>query len=178
MYASTRDWYNSAEMKAQLLVAVNGVFVTLLFGFLFGNSDDGHAGTSGFGVDTWIFAGVAVLALLAAVSCAVVGLWSLHARARRDVKRADADPTAPESDRPEWLWYFGYLALLPRAAAEAKLRASDQRVETETLIYHIIDLARIVLRKHRWINAGWALTALALFALAAAGTSFFVHSRI
>jgi hypothetical protein len=35
-----------------------------------------------------------------------------------------------------------------------------------------------VLRKHRWVNAGWILTAAALIALAAAGTSFFIHAQI
>jgi hypothetical protein len=41
----------------------------------------------------------------------------------------------------------------------------------------VVDLAHKVLRKHRWVNAGWALTALALIALAAAGTSFFVRAQ-
>jgi Pycsar effector protein len=178
MYASTRDWYTAAETKAQLLLAVNGVFVTLLFGFLFGNADGVHAGSRAFGLDTLIFASVSVLALLAAVSCAVLSLWSLHGRAGRDFARLGVEPAAPDSYRPEVLWYFGYLARLPPDAAEAQLRAADRKTETEALIYHVIDLSRKVLRKHRWVNAGWALTALALFALAATGTSFLLHSRL
>jgi hypothetical protein len=43
------------------------------------------------------------------------------------------------------------------------------------LCYHIVDLAHRVLRKHRWVNAGWLLTAAASVFLAAAGTSFFIH---
>jgi hypothetical protein len=178
MYASTRDWYTAAETKAQLLLAVNGVFVTLLFGFLFGNADGVHAGARTFGLDTWTFAGVSVLALLAAVSCAVLSLWSLHGRAGRDFVRMGVERAAPGSYRPEVLWYFGYLARLPAAAVEAQLRAADRKTETEALIYHVIDLSRKVLRKHKLVNAGWAFTALALFALAATGTSFFLHSRL
>jgi hypothetical protein len=178
MYASTRDWYTAAETKAQLLLAVNGVFVTLLFGFLFGNADGVHAGSRAFGLDTWIFAGFSVLALLAAVSCAVLSLWSLHGRAQRDFARLRVEPAAPDSYRPEALWYFGYLARLPPDAAEAKLRESNHQDETEALIYHVIDLSRKVLRKHKWVNAGWAFTALALFTLAATGTSLFLHSRL
>ncbi len=41
MYAMTRAWYTAAETKAQLLLAVNGLFVTILFGILFGNSGTG-----------------------------------------------------------------------------------------------------------------------------------------
>jgi hypothetical protein len=42
--ASTREWYTVAETKAQLLLAVNGVFVTILFGVLFGQNRDVRSG--------------------------------------------------------------------------------------------------------------------------------------
>jgi hypothetical protein len=45
------------------------------------------------------------------------------------------------------------------------------------LHHNVIDLSVKVLRKHRLVNAGWALTALALIALVAAGTSFFVRAQ-
>jgi hypothetical protein len=38
-------------------------------------------------------------------------------------------------------------------------------------------LSRNVLRKHRLINAGWALTALALIALIATGTDVIIRAR-
>src|SRR5450755_2615968 len=38
VYDSTRGWYTASETKAQLLLAVNGTFVTVLFGILFVNS--------------------------------------------------------------------------------------------------------------------------------------------
>ena len=36
VYASTREWYAVAETKGQLLLTVNGIFVSILFGVLFG----------------------------------------------------------------------------------------------------------------------------------------------
>jgi hypothetical protein len=55
VYASTREWYTVAETKAQLLLAVNGAFVTILFGILYGKNGDVQSGASRFGLETWIF---------------------------------------------------------------------------------------------------------------------------
>ena len=75
------------------------------------------------------------------------------------------------------LWYFGHLAHLQLDAAAEKLRGADQNFEAETLSYNVVDLSVKVLRKDRLVNAGWALTALALIALVAAGTSFFLRAQ-
>jgi hypothetical protein len=178
MYASTRNWYAAAETKAQLLLAVNGAFVTVLFGALFGQSSDVRTGTGAFGIDTWIFTGVSAMALVSAIVCAALSLWSVHGKSKRQFARLGIDPSDPTSYRAEALWYFGDVARLrPDAVTESLLKA-DRPFEVQVLIYHVIDLANKVLRKHRWVNAGWILTALALIALAAAGISFVLHARL
>ena len=173
MYAMTRAWYTAAETKAQLLLAVNGLFVTVLFGILFGNSGGRHLGIAKFGPATWVLISVSVAALVIAIICAALCLWSLHGRAKADFGPLKVDPGKPASYQPEVLWYFGHLAYLERGAVKERLRSVDRRFEIETLSYHVVDLARKVLRKHRYVNAGWAFTALALIALVAAGASLF-----
>jgi hypothetical protein len=178
MYASTRGWYTAAETKAQLLLAVNGAFVTLLFGILFSRPSDVQAVTVHFGVDTWAFISMSVAALVGAIVCATLSLWSLHGRAQKDLTRLGVSPGDPDSYRPEALWYFGHVARLQPDAVTERLLKANSSFEAQALSYHAIDLARRVLRKHRWVNAGWILTAAALIALAAAGTSFFIHAQI
>ncbi len=173
MYAMTRAWYTAAETKAQLLLAVNGLFVTVLFGILFGNSGDRHLGAARFGSGTWVLLSVSAVALVIAIICAALCLWSLHGRAKAEFDSLGVDPEEPASYQPEMLWYFGHIARLKRGAVKERLRSVDRRFEIETLSYHVVDLAHKVLRKHRWVNAGWAFTALALIALVAAGASFF-----
>ncbi len=177
VYQSTRGWYTASETKAQVLLAVNGAFVTVLFGALFGRPGNLRVGSGRLGVDTWIFTSVSVVALVSAIVCAALCLWSLHGRVGQEFTRLGVDPANPASYRPEVLWYFGHLALLQPDAAKDKLRDVDLGFEIETLSYHVIDLAHKVLRKHRWVNAGWAFTALALIALVAAETSFFVRAQ-
>jgi hypothetical protein len=67
MYAMTRAWYTAAETKAQLLLAVNGLFVTVLFGILFGNSGDRHLEYAKFGSGTWVLLSVSAVALVIAI---------------------------------------------------------------------------------------------------------------
>jgi hypothetical protein len=163
-----------AETKAQLLLTVNGAFVTILFGTLFGRLGNVHAR---FGPETWAFLGVGVVALISALACAAGCLWSFHGNAKEEFAHLGVNPDDPASYRPEVLWYFGHLARLRSDAAVEALRRADRKFEAETLSYNVVDLSIKVLRKHRLVNAGWALTALALIALVAAGTSFFLHAQ-
>lgn len=178
VYTSTREWYAVAETKAQLLLTVNGAFVTILFGILFGRAGGVQAGVTHFGPETWAFLGVAVAALVSALACAAGSLWSFHGRAKGELARLDVDTGNPDTYRPEVLWYFGHLAhLKPKAVAE-KLRDAGQEFEAKALSYNVVDLSVKVLRKHRLVNMGWALTALELIALIAAGTSFFIRAQL
>jgi len=177
VYASTREWYTVAETKAQLLLTVNGAFVTILSGFLFGNAGDVHAGVVRFGPETWTFLGIAVSALVSALVCAAGCLWSFHGQAKRELARLGVDRDDPNTYQPEALWYFGHLAYLRSDAAVKQLLKADHAFEARTLSHNVVDLSVKVLRKHRLVNAGWALTALALIALVAAGTSFVVRTQ-
>jgi hypothetical protein len=178
VYSSTREWYAVAETKAQLLLTVNGAFVTILFGTLFGRAGDVRAGVAHFGSETWAFLGIAVAALVSALVCAAGSLWSYHGRARGELAHLKVDPENPDTYRAEVLWYFGHLARLkPKEVAE-KLRRAGPEYEARALSYNVVDLAAKVLRKHRLVNLGWGLTALQLIALIAAGTSFFVRAQL
>lgn len=147
--------------------------MTVLFGILFGNSGDRHLGAANFGSGKWVLISFSAVALVIAIICAALCLWSLHGRAKVEFDSFGVDPEDPASFPPEALWYFGHLAHLKRDAAKERLRSVDRRFEIETLSYHVGDLAHKVLRKHRYVNAGWAFTALALIALVAAGVTFF-----
>src|ERR1700731_4421807 len=84
VYANTREWYAVAETKAQLLLTVNGAFVTILFGVLFGKIGDVRDVTARFGPETWTFLSIAVAALVSALTCAAGCLWSFHGNAKEE----------------------------------------------------------------------------------------------
>lgn len=115
---------------------------------------------------------------MSALVCAAGSLWSYHGRAKGELADLKVDPGDPDTYCAEVLWYFGHLARLkPKEVAE-KLRGAGPEYEATALSYNVVDLAAKVLRKHRLVNLGWALTALQLIALIAAGTSFFVRAQL
>ena len=178
VYANNREWYTVAETKAQLLLAVDGVFISIVFGAFLGNTESlRNAMASTFGPETWVSFGVTVTAVVSAVTCAALSMWSLHGKvSRKQFDRLEVDPQDSETYKPEVLWYFGHLAYLRPEAATERLRRADRTFEIDVLSYHVVELSGRVLRKHRYVNAGWAFTALALIALTVAGISLVLRT--
>ena len=58
---------------------------------------------------------------------------------------------------------------------ERQLARVEPRDEVEALADQSIELAKRVVRKHRWLNLGFALTGLALVALLATATVYAVQ---
>src|SRR3984885_7305370 len=86
LYANTRQWYTTAERKAQLLLTVNGSFITIVFGALFSRDNGVRTGAVHFGTDTRVLLGIFVATLASAIACAGLSLWSLHGKVSRELK--------------------------------------------------------------------------------------------
>jgi hypothetical protein len=177
LYDSTRKWYATAETKAQLLLTVNGAFVTIIFGTLFSRNSELHADAARFSIVTWLLLSISVVALASAIACAGLCLWSMHGKVSKELAFLKVDPNSPDTYKAEALWYFGHLAHLRGPAAVNAIRKADRSFEIDALSYNVVDLARKVYRKHRWVNRGWAFMALSLITFAAAGTSFFLQTQ-
>ncbi len=120
-YERAIDWYKVAETKAQLLLTVNSVLVTVGFGIVLGRITEAHALAGTSGVETWVFLFLAIAAFIGAISSAAACLWSRHSRnAKQAFVYLGVDPADPASYCPEVLWYFGHLAFLgpPRTACQ------------------------------------------------------------
>jgi len=84
VYERAIDWYKVAEAKAQLILTVNGVLVTVVFSIFAGNIRDERDLAKVSGVETWFFLLVCTGALLGAVTCAAACLWSQHGKSIRE----------------------------------------------------------------------------------------------
>ncbi|TMR22645.1 hypothetical protein ETD86_10970 [Nonomuraea turkmeniaca] len=179
MYDRVIDWYKVAESKAQLILTVNGVFATITFGLLFGSISELRKSGIVIGPETWIFLVVALAALCCSIGFATACLQSRHSyNIRTDFAQLGIVPDRQETYRPEGLWYFGHLARLRWEWVFERLRTADEEFEITTLAYNVHGLAKVVLRKHRLINAGWILTSIALIALIAAGATLVIRSQL
>ena len=174
------DWYKVAEAKAQLILTVNGVFITIGFGIVSAKPDDVSVPTRDLSPVTWVFLALSVSALAGAISAAASSLLSRHRHnIKADFKHLDIDikDEAPRLPYPaESLWYFGHLGSLPFRQAVESFDQIDEEDEFKILTFHVVGLSRVVLRKHRLINIGWLLTSIALLSLLAAITSYAIRA--
>ena len=177
VYETNREWYRLVETKAQIVIAANGAFLSLFFGGLLGGSG-ARAISRDFSLDTWIFLGCAAVSILAAIAAAGVSLWSWHGHGiKKEFERLGVNPESSVTYRPEVLWYFGHIARLNPSAVTEMLRRPCADWEITTLSYDTVDLATKVLRKHRYVNAAWACSALGLASIVLAAGSYLLHQR-
>jgi hypothetical protein len=177
LYELEVGWFRVAESKAQLILTVNGIFLGVLFGTMLGKGTNVQSLVGFFGPETWVLLFISVAALTGAISCAARSLWSWHRRrALEDFRRLGLNPAAPDTYRPEALWYFGGLGLLPVEKAAERLRHFDSAAEVVALSYNAVLLSRSLVRKYRLLNAGWALTAVNLIAFMLAGADVLVRA--
>jgi hypothetical protein len=179
IYQSNRDWYLVAENKTQLLIAANGIFLTVFLGIVFGSRDDLSGITEQFGPDTWAFAGVSFGCVVGSIVLGVLSMWSYHntGQMRSSVwAKGDPQDIPAEGIQVEWLWYYGYMARLNPKAVEARLKMISPSDEGELLPHHIADLSRKVWNKFQFVNYGWFLTGVSLISLAATAMSALIRS--
>ncbi|WP_433382114.1 hypothetical protein ACQPZX_18335 [Actinoplanes sp. CA-142083] len=176
VYDRVIDWYKVAETKAQLILTVNGAFVTIAFGILTGSIADLRDSLDEWGALTWLFLTLTVVTISASIVCAALSLLSQHERhIRQDFKQLKIDPDREKTYRPEGAWYYGHIAKLRWEGVQSMLAGADEKFEVDVLTYHVHGLSQTVLRKHRLINAGWMLTAATLLSLVGAGASLLLH---
>jgi hypothetical protein len=107
LYANVLDWYKLADTKAQLLLTIDGAFITIIAGAIFGNPEATSDRARQFGPETWVLLAVSALALLASVACAALCLWSRTGLGETSIRRVMRrelgwTPTAGPATRPPW----------------------------------------------------------------------------
>ncbi|GAA1955751.1 hypothetical protein GCM10009798_13740 [Nocardioides panacihumi] len=183
-YAAALDWYKVADSKAQLIVTLNGLIVTVVTGTAFASPDELHRrldGASHLALSALV---VAAACVVAALVCAVLCLFSrLDDRSLRRLHGFDADGR-PNPLTPQVAWWFGMIATLStgRAAEGAErakvmsdyLMTADDEFEVEALASQIVVLSQNTLGKHRWVDRGWLATVAGLIAIVLFGVFYTV----
>jgi hypothetical protein len=86
------DWYKVAESKAQLILTVNGAFVTITFGLLSGSVAELRRSVAVIGILTWFFLTLALVALCGSIVAAALSLvavltYNVHGLARTVLRK-------------------------------------------------------------------------------------------
>jgi hypothetical protein len=176
--ADLRYWYSSAESKAQVVLTVNGAFVTFLTTAALAGRDQTTKALAVFGPETWAFlAGMSAclaLAILSAVTClASRGLSTTRLRQR--LNDLAVQPGKAATYPAEIAVFFHYLsALQPDQYADRIMSASPSYL-TRALASEVIEFAPHIVAKHRWVNRAFILTGLTLTFFLGTGVSYLIR---
>lgn len=175
LYDDVRRWYDNADTKAQIVLAIDGAFLAFLTGAIFAKPGDLRAIVGSFSSLTWSLLALMVLCLIASVISAIWCLWSRIYSVRKlrefiaDAQRAKAGPA---QFAPKVMWFFQMVANLEQSQFRASLEAVDVSFEIEAMASEIQILSRNVRTKHRAVNAGFVLSATTLIVFFFAGLSY------
>jgi hypothetical protein len=174
LYANVLDWYRIADAKAQLILTLNGIFITIVTGTVFSRPDELAAWRRVFGVETWIFLSLGAVAIVGSIISALLCLHSrLHEAALRDIAdHYHVDRKSIETYVPGVAWWFGMIARMEPRLMIHYLQTADEMFEAEALADQIVVLSGRNLAKHRAVNRGWLLAGASLLCLVIAGTSY------
>jgi hypothetical protein len=175
LYNGIVAWYEHAERKAQLILTLDGVFVSFLSASAFKKSADLRATTSHFGPETWVLLGLMAASLVVSIASAVVALRSrLYSRAELEhyLARHRVDTTTEATYGPAVTWFFQHLAELDPGVLAGVLRRADTDFVVRSLVASVVPLAQNVVRKHRWVNRGFFFAGMVLIFFLGAAVSY------
>jgi hypothetical protein len=179
LYEDVRGWYDSADTKAQVVLAIDGAFLVFLTGAIFAKPDDLGAVVGSFSAWTWSLLALTTLCLMASVICAICCLWSRIYSASEleefvEISQSESGDSAHYASRV--MWFFQIVAVLEESRFRSTLEAVNGSFEIEAMGPQIQILSRNVRTKHRYVNAGFVLAAATLILFFFAGLSYLSHN--
>ena len=184
LYSSVRDWYETADRKAQLVLTLDGVFVTFVSTSLAAKATELSQTVSTFGPETWVLLGAALASLVLSLFSCLVCLVSRHTEANTSFlhllfQDLTADPNPPEPGQldtgPENLWYYELILKIGKSQFLEAAGGATSHLETKVLLRQVWRLGGIVRGKYIWVNRAFSFTALTLVFSAFAATSYIVR---
>jgi hypothetical protein len=174
------DWYKNADLKAQIILTINGAFLTFLTSSIFKNPEELAKVTQRFGFSTWLFLILMCVCLVGAIISALMCLWSrIFFFSKRDevlvVERKGIKDAKKYS--PNVMLFFETISWLDHDKFQSQLLSIDKEFEIKALASQSYLLSKRVHIKHRIINFGFALSGGSLIFFLASGISYLASFR-
>lgn len=173
LYNNVLGWYNSAESKAQILLAIDGTFLAFITGSIFTEPDTIKSTVASFGWETWFLLGLMSLFLVCSIISALLCLWS-RIDLKLLIKKVDTSKMPGyESDA---MWFFQKIACLNEGSFLSGILNLDKNDMIRVLAKESLELSKNVSKKHFWINLGFIFIVLTLILFLSAGISYLTRS--
>ena len=169
------NWYNNADSKAQVILTLDGAFLTFLTGSILGSPDDLGKIIGRFGPDTWLFLVLMCLCLVGSIISALMCLLSyIFLLPKRDsvLIRERARVKTAQKYSPNVMLFFQSITWLDHDKFQAQLKTVDKEFEVEALGSQIYHLSKRVTTKHKAVNYGFVFAGATLVFFLAVGISY------
>src|SRR5262245_32886463 len=136
-----RYWYSAAETKAQVVLTLNGIFITFATGSILVNREAVARTVTIFGAETWIFMAGMSIGSAGSLTCAVICLIARGVQSKRVhemFNRYGVDLNKVDTYVPEVAIFFADLAeLRPDLYADRMLSINPQFIVRALASTHV-----------------------------------------
>lgn len=180
LFEIVTNWYNNADSKAQIILALDGAFLTFLTSSILESSDGISKIIGRFGLDTWLFLILMCLCLMGSIISALLCLLSrIFLLPKRDsiLKQERENIKTAEIYSPNVMLFFHTISWLDHDKFQKQLGTVDNEFEIKALASQIYHLSKRVSTKHKAVNFGFVFTGASLILFLAVGISYLARSR-
>jgi hypothetical protein len=174
LYKLILDWYKNADLKAQVLLALDGVFLTFLTGSIFTKPEEASKLFAAFTTPIWMSLVAMCACLIASIISALMCLWSRLYLPRRIPSVLRDEGVRPGEGQTvgyptKALGFFQFIGHLQEVQYRERLKTLDHEKEMEILAFELIQVSKNVTKKHFWVDCGFISAGLSLFFFLLAG---------
>jgi hypothetical protein len=179
LYANVIEWYKDVHARAQLILTLDGAFVTLLSGAVVTKRVDLEAAAEAFGPETWIFLALMAVAFAASGACVILALmprglrWTNIRNKYRDFMQEDQE--AGRKPPTSVMWWHQFIKEMGRIDFMRNAAKVGDQEERNALASQIVALSERLRWKYRLVYAGFIATAVAVLSLLLATTFYVVR---
>ncbi len=174
------DWYKNADSKAQIILTLDGAFLTLLTTSVFKNPAELSGIVQRFNFFTWLFLVLMCVCLVGSIVSALMCLWSrVFLFSKRDAVLVREKTRINETERysPNVMLFFKTISWLDHDKFQSQLADVNKEFEIKALASQTYLLAKRVTTKHLLINLGFLLSGAGLIFFLAGGLSYLASFR-
>lgn len=166
LFTNILHWYENADSKAQVILTLDGAFLSFLTSLIFMKTDELEGILAVFGLETWVALSLMAMALTGSIISALMCI-------RSRLKFPKLEKSEPYT--PEVMWFFGSIAMLEKKSFQKRIENINEDDEITVLSSQIYEVSKNVLSKHKWVNCGFVLTGLSLILFMSVGVSYLIR---
>jgi hypothetical protein len=174
------DWYKTADSKAQIILTLDGVFLTFLTTSVFKNPDELSRIIQRFNFFTWLFLALMCVCLIVSIISALMCLWSrVWLFSKRDAVLVNEKKRLKDAKKysPNVMLFFKTISWLDHDKFQSQLADVNEEFEIKALASQSYLLSKRVNAKHLLVNLGFVLSGASLIFFLAGGMSYLASFR-